>query len=266
MYKLIQKLNRRIFIQPRRPIGSINININGDQLYKFIVERITQSRDNQSKLNSEPRMYDCIIAANTIESLSLNNPGWILEVNDENNYNSIITENMHCVSVIGAFKKGKSWLLSKILEKQLPHGHEITTKGLSLAWDSDTKTTYLDTAGIEVPTPISRILKDYLVKYPGTPIEMLYEVEKKYYDDKILTERTLQNFIIDVSQSVFIVVNEITETEQKLITRLCTDFSRTKDFVIIHNMFNRATVESLNEGINKNINDIFFSYKATFCS
>ena len=56
------------------------------------------------------------------------------------------------ISVIGNKNKGKSFLLSKIVGRDLPNGFSVTTKGLSISFPTGMdKTALFDSVGFESP-------------------------------------------------------------------------------------------------------------------
>ena len=83
------------------------------------------------------------------------------------------------LSIIGNKNKGKSFILSKISNNEIPIGNNITTKGLSIIYpDYDEKNIIcLDTAGFEVP--LCEDDKNFVFKIEDEKEEEKYEAEKK---------------------------------------------------------------------------------------
>ena len=86
--------------------------------------------------------------------------------------------------------------------------------------------------------------------------------EKDYFKDKsrekIITELFLQNYIINNSDILIIVVGILTYSEQKLLNRIRTEFLKArnnknkdhKPLFIIHNLMTYKTIEQVEEYIN----------------
>jgi len=99
--------------------------------------------------------YDIIL---DIESLKDLPKGWKIESSPEGRkrVESFQVENSCVVGVVGNFNKGKSFVLHKIADVEIPHGHSVQTKGLSVKYPSNLKksVTLLDSAGFEIPLKI----------------------------------------------------------------------------------------------------------------
>ena len=110
-------------------------------------------QNNKSKMsNNALNYYDVVIDANSIENIS---NGWTVEYTDEGmkRYEAKKDAKSCVVGVVGNKNKGKSFLLTKLAGMNLPSGHSITTKGLSVKYPEDKykNIILLDTAGLETP-------------------------------------------------------------------------------------------------------------------
>lgn len=56
---------------------------------------------------------------------------------------------MKIVGLTGSYKKGKSFIASKLCGKESNHGHESTTTGIHIMIDENRSTIILDTEGFE---------------------------------------------------------------------------------------------------------------------
>ena len=197
----------------------------------------TANRGGNEQTNKKTKFidfYDVIININSIKDIC---KGWEIKMNDyaKNNYKKLIESKPIKIGVIGNANKGKSFLLSKISKYHLPSGTSIRTEGLSvkyLQFDQkdkgyvNRKIVLLDSAGLETP-----VLKEEVVE---TKIKK-DEFDKKENDlfkeksrEKIITELFLQNYIINYSDILFIVVGILTYSEQKLLNRIKTEFIKLK--------------------------------------
>ena len=98
--------------------------------------------------NNALNYYDVVIDANSIENIS---HGWTVEYTDEGKkrYDSKKDEK----SCVFGFVGEKLILFKKLTAMDLPSGHSITTKGLSVKYPEDKykNIILLDTAGLETP-------------------------------------------------------------------------------------------------------------------
>ena len=97
--------------------------------------------------------YDIVFEIDSLENLKIN--GWKIGIaeNGEKNYLEKKDKKCTLVSVLGNKNIGKSYILSKISNHEIPHGFNISTKGLSIIYpiNDDDNVIFLDTPGIEAP-------------------------------------------------------------------------------------------------------------------
>ena len=195
--------------------------------------------------------YDVIIDIKSIKDI---NKGWEVKMSKkaEEEYETYKSQEVIKVGVIGNSNKGKSFLLSRISKIHLPSGTSIRTEGLSIKYPEleefkDRKIALLDSAGLE--TPVMKI-KEENNKDKLTPKEYFKEKSR----EKIITELFLQNYIINNSDVLIIVVGILTYSEQKLINRIKNEIQRAKinkPLFIIHNLITYTSVEQVEEYIDK---------------
>ena len=171
-------------------------------------------------------------------------------------YDKIVSEQTMKIGVLGLNNVGKSYLLSKIVESDIPTGYSIETKGISIKYTNgnnpkDNKgICILDSAGFETPllknkgkknnneVEINKIanksnaLED-AIKYD--------EIEDELSRDKAQTERFIEQLIISLSDMIILVIGKLTRTEQRLITRIKNlvkknDRNKIKSIIIVHNL------------------------------
>ena len=170
-------------------------------------------------------------------------------------------DNNIVIGVIGLGNVGKSYLLSLFLAEDLPTGDSIHTKGISIK-KSD-KLIILDSEGMEAPLTRNNVSKDFYQK------DNLAEKEINESDfliqaiarDKKAVELFIQDFIIEKSDILFIIVGQLTLTEQKLINRIINDTNKEKIFVIhnLKNLYTKAQIDNyIKDTFKKNI---FFNDK-----
>ena len=133
--------------------------------------------------------------------------GWKIEFNEKTkeNYKSFKNQKMIKIGVIGNSIKGKSFLLSKISKIQLPYGRR--TEGLSIKYPDlgkfkDRKIALLDSEGIE--TPVLNLSNQNT--FSDDKINELFREKAK---EKLITQLFLQNYIINNSDVLIVVVGII---------------------------------------------------------
>ena len=101
---------------------------------KVLEKVIKQGEIDLGYLENQEKYYDVIIDINSINALK--NEGWAIKYNEERKeiYNKIISEETIKIGVLGLNNVGKSFLLSKIVQRDIPKGYSIETKGISIKY------------------------------------------------------------------------------------------------------------------------------------
>ena len=123
----------------------------------------------------------------------------------------------------------------------------------------------LDSAGLETPV-LKEPLKEKIIKEKSsneeeeeleTPHNEEKEAENVFKEksrEKLITELFLQNYIINTSNILIVVVGILTYTEQKLLNRIKNEILRAKinkQLFIIHNLITYTTIEQVKDYIDK---------------
>ena len=152
----------------------------------------------------------------------------------KNNYEKYKkNNNVIRIGVIGNENKGKSTILQKISNMDLPTGFSIKTEGLSIKYPELEKypnlnVVLLDSAGLETPV---------LNQDENNIINNTIFLEQSR--DKLLTEVFLQNYIIKNSDLLLLVFGKLTFEEQKLLNKVKNDIinlKRKEPLIVIHNL------------------------------
>ena len=180
--------------------------------------------------------YDVVIKINSIKHL---NDGWDISMIDKGkqNYEKYKNEQIIRIGIIGNENKGKTTILRKLSDFNLPTGYSIKTEGLSIKYPElidhpNLKIVLLDSAGFE--TPILDFVINNNVKKIGKDEEFLEKAR-----DKLLTEVFLQNYIIKNSDLLLLVLGKLSFEEQKLLERIKKDMKnikRKESLIVIHNL------------------------------
>ena len=165
--------------------------------------------------------YDVVIDIKSIKDIK---EGWKIKMNErgKNNYNSHKDENEIKIGIIGNSNKGKSFILSKLSKINLPSGMSIRTEGLSIKYPElkeykNKKIILLDSDGLE--TPVIKDNKEDIIDN---------EKFREKSRDKLITELFLQNYIIQNSDILILVIGILTYSGQKLLNRIKTKIQRLK--------------------------------------
>ncbi|CAF0909725.1 unnamed protein product [Adineta steineri] len=193
-------------------------------------------------------LYDVVIRINNL--FDLNTQGWeILVGNHTNNVipNKVIVPNDDeseqipddkkeavIVTVLGAYNRGKSYLLKKLCRINIPSGNIIHTEGISITAGRDnyTNIVFLDTAGTDTP------------------------VKNDEIEFKRATEALLREVVLHLATFLIIVVNRLRATDQiyiRQVLKYCRDTHIRKKIIIVHNLVDVETIEDVNTVIEKEI-------------
>ena len=181
--------------------------------------------------------YDIILKINSIRDI-LN--GWNIEFSEKGKdyYEKMKVKNFLKIGVAGAGNKGKTFLLEKLANIELPIGTSIKTEGLSIRCpdieSENQNIILLDSAGSE--TPLLEDSNFEFKKYIEKPKELKEQLDN-LARDKSLTENFLQNIIINESNMLLIVVGNLTYQEQKLINKIKEESNNShQSLYVIHNL------------------------------
>jgi len=172
---------------------------------------------------------------------------------------NLYDDNNTVIGVIGLGNVGKSYLLSLFTGEDLPTGYSIHTKGISIKKKG--KLIILDSEGMEAPLTKSNISKDLykMDDFANKEINESDSLIQTIARDKKAVELFIQDFIIEKSNILFIVVGQLTLTEQKLINRITNETNKDLIFVI-HNLKDLYTKEQINDYINNTFKkNMFFN-------
>ena len=205
--------------------------------------------------------YDLIIDIESFDDLKSSN-GWKILTSDDGNdkYHHFISKDnksesesklLNRIGVLGDSSVGKTFILKKLIGKQ---GDIKATKGISVIYPEKTEKdklfVCLDSQGSEVPIIDEKLSAEEIFNLSEE--ERLKKV-KDLSKDKKFTEIFIQDFIINKSNILIVVVDQLTFSEQKLINRLKSKENFDKLFVIHNLQFfgNKNIIEEYIENIIK---------------
>ena len=188
--------------------------------------------------------YDTIIDFDSLK-ISCKEKGFnvIFSENGYQNYEKRKKQNSTIVGVIGHANKGKSYILSKISNEELPRGYSVSTKGISVKYSKIEirPLIILDSAGSETPLIQNNYTQNINIKNYNDEIEIISELAR----DKIATQNFIQDFIHFYSNILIIVVGQLTSDDQKLINRIKSNNRNKKTIFIIHNLMFIETIKNV---------------------
>ena len=189
--------------------------------------------------------YDVIVHIDSIKDIT---KGWRIEMNNrgEENYKKYKDKELLKIGVIGNANKGKSFLLSKISKMEFPSGMSIKTEGLSIKYPElekhkNRKIVLLDSAGLETPV---------LVPDENMENDKRNELFREKSREKLVTELFLQNYIINNSDILIVVVDSLSFSEQKLLLKVKKEIERSKRNIplfIIHNLKSFTSIDQVKD-------------------
>ena len=189
--------------------------------------------------------YDIIVDIKSIKDVC---KGWDIKLSEraEKDYQNFKKNKVIRIGVIGNANKGKSFLLSKISQIDLPSGTNIRTEGLSIKYPdnlekyANRKIVLLDSAGLETP-----VLNENDEKEES-------DLFKEKSREKLITELFLQNYIINNSDILLIVVGILTYSEQKLLNKIKLQLKNSKynkRIFVVHNLITLTKMDQVKEYI-----------------
>ena len=203
--------------------------------------------------------YDVIVCINSIKEIT---KGWEVKMSKRalEKYEEFKKGNVVKIGVIGNSNKGKSFLLSKISGIKLPIGTSIRTEGLSIKYPqievySNRNIALLDSAGFETPVlkgEENKLEENNIEEEKTNSIKSERELFKEKCRDKIITELFLQNYIINYSDILIIVVGILTYSEQKLLNKIKNEIKKAKlnkTLYVIHNLKTYTTIKQVEDYI-----------------
>ena len=219
------------------------------------LQNIITNYNNEQNKEGE---YDIVLCADSIKNLT--SDGWKIKYNKiggKEAYEDLKKKETIVVGVVGNGNKGKSFLLKKLSNYQVPMGYNVKTEGLSIIYGKTDKQNLaiLDSAGQETPLLIQN--RNDNNNANNIKINNKEELEfEEYSRDKLVTELYIQQFILWKSNIIILLVGSITLSEQKLYARIKSEVlaiqenqKESKKLFIVHNLQNFYYKDDVNDYI-----------------
>ena len=214
------------------------------------------NKENNQITKREHTMYDAIFKCESIRNLF--EKGWSFFSTEKFDKRMEENDEFCPMCFLGETNKGKTFIINLLTNKNLESGSEYKTEGISCKFsdfeysnndinesNEPEKFLLFDSAGKSEPLlvePNERTkIKDDLKRV----------VESKYRDLRI-SEEFLKNLLINNSQIIIVVVNQLTLAEQIFLYELKNQQNFDQLF-IIHNLFNFEKKEDIEDYIDNTI-------------
>ena len=216
-----------------------------------IIEYNIQNNDNSENF------YDMVLNFSSFEQLKEKGEkdklGWYPEFFGEGKkrYEECISVDTVTIGIVGNKNRGKSFLLGRIIGKPLRAGFFVNTIGISALFPNIEKKAFitLDTAGKDNPLLEQNVFNN---------IKENEQIRRMARDQKV-SEYVLSDFIIEQSDVIIAVLEQLSFIEQDMLKNLIYQLKeknikgiRKKKLIVIHNLMNITEIE----GIEKFKNDI----------
>ena len=218
---------------------------------KLNKENISEVNAFDLKKEDADEFYDMILDFNSFEQLKRG--GWTAKFTKQGkiNYDNCIKNSNVVIGIIGNKNRGKSYLLGRILDMpnyDNPNGFLVTTSGISCKFptlkvgEESRVFVTLDTAGRD--NPLLRM--EYLDN----------KDPKSVACDQKVTESVLSDFIMEKSDILITVLEQLSFAEQDLLKNIINQLKQSqskkaasKKLIVIHNLRNISTVNDIDNFI-----------------
>ena len=199
--------------------------------------------------------YDIVVRIDSFRNLKKKKHGdygWDILYSKDFDYSKRTREELVRIGVVGNRNRGKSFILSKLTNMNVPSGFSIKTEGISIKYpDMKNKnglgTVIIDSAGFETP-----LLESFDFKLDSVSKLDVKETMTKMNDlvnDRALIEVFILKYVLEYSDIIIAVVGQLTYSEQQLLLRIKRENTRKKIF-IVHNLLYLDTKKQVTDYIN----------------
>lgn len=207
-------------------------------------EKVVKSLQTKQLSKSSPdskesiNQYDLVVRIDSL--LFCNQRGWEILHKSAENIEKWSQRDQIAVGVIGRENLGKTWIVNKLCKEAFPSGFYFRTEGLSVKYSHEEKLkVILDSAGMN--SAIFFYNEHQKQKYRDhckfSENEDDCRVKELMINDRSLTEYFIQNFILYSCNVILVVVELLTQHDQKIIERIRNLYNNLKEIIVIHNFF-----------------------------
>jgi hypothetical protein len=215
LQKKLKKLEEenQIYLQQNQEYKEKNKEFEekNQQLLKQTEGFTGQYHDFRNKLEN---FYDIIVDVDSLRHIT---KGWKVKFTPigKEHYDIMKDKEVLIIGVVGNRNRGKSFVLSKLSKQILPDGTSIKTEGISIKYPEmkdgkDAKYILMDSAGFEN----ALLENDEFKNDPNMKKDEAQQKLKLIASDKTLTEYFIQNFIIQKSNILVLVIGILNYPEK----------------------------------------------------
>ena len=213
------------------------------QLQEKLNEKLEEESKKQSKPKEKPSKYDIVVKINSMVAAT---EGWVVEFkdNDKEAIEKKFQIDQIAVGVMGRENVGKTFLVNKICGEKFGSGYYINTEGLSIKYctgeDKQHVKVLLDSAGMNSAIYFFNYNEAQMYvknKSEKLSVQEYERIKVLMINDRCMTEYFIQNFILDACNMILIIVEQLTQNDQKMIERIKHLYAAKKTIIIVHNMF-----------------------------
>jgi hypothetical protein len=195
-------------------------------------ENLLKQKDNLISEKNEDSKYTVVIKVNSMEQL---NKGIDIDINEKDKY--IGYQKLYkCVpiGVVGNFDKGKSYISAKLSDMSISSGYANETEAISIKYPKTPShgIAVYDSSGFETPI---LFYKDERMKGDLPDTEKM-AIIRSMTIDRTHRENVLQQFILESSSIILLVVNKLEKADQTLYNRLKFISTGNNELCVIHNL------------------------------
>lgn len=206
---------------------------NNNYLKKIIPEKQVQLSESLKITSSDKSFYDFSVDIPSLMSIA--KEGWILNYSQQ--YLAIknrINESV-VLGVLGDFNTGKTFVLSKILVKDIKNIKKSHTKSLCFSYSNNNTVLSIDTKGSNLPIN----LQSNIEKLENNP-SLLYQIK----------ERFIENFVIESSNILLFVMGYASQNQLDKLETIKRN-STVPEIFVIHNLYMLNSLEEVSNYYNE---------------
>ena len=176
--------------------------------------------------------YDVIVKMNSLRELLFD--GW--EICCSNQFENYKNNLRYVISVLGEGNSGKSFLLERIFNVDIPNGFSQKTEGISVKYLENFNFALIDTSGLRqsINKTYKNLLKKLIQEETNKTEINIDEIKnnnkklfnkclKKLIFDKKITEEFIVDFALKKSNIILIVVGQMTINEQIFLNKIINE-------------------------------------------
>ena len=236
-------------------------------LQEKLQEKNEKEEEEEEKKGPQPKkgtvekssQYDIVVKINSLVAAATD--GWVVQFKNKDKEaieKKFLLEQV-AVGVMGRENVGKTFLVNKICGEKFASGYYTNTESLSIKYctgeDKQHVKVLLDSAGMNSAIFFFNF---YEAEMYNKSIEKKLSVQEYerikvlMINDRCMTEYFIQNFILDSCHVILIIVELLSQNDQKMIERIKHLYAAKKTIIIVHNLFkleakdevlDRATLE-----------------------